>query len=84
VLVAAEKFAQDALAAVADHGATDGARGGDTEPGRPSVFPRAHPEQKPPSVHTSAAFTGDIEIGAAQDALRRLEAETALRGVRQR
>lgn len=82
--MAAEEFAQDALAAVADHRPADGARSGDPQPGRPNIVALVCPEQKPASVETPAAFAGDIEIDAAPDALRRLETETALRGVRQR
>lgn len=82
--MAAEELAQDALAAIADHGPSDGARGGDPQPGRPNVVALVRPEEKPASVETPAAFAGDIKIDTAPDALRRLETETTLRDVRQR
>ena len=84
MLVAAKEFAQNAFAAIAHHGATDGTRSGDTQPGGPKVVALAHPKQKPPRVETSAALAGDIKIGAAPYALRRSKTKAALRGFRQR
>lgn len=80
----AEELTQDAFAAIAHHRSTDCARGGDSEPGRPVVVALARPKQKPPGVETSAAFTGDIKIGAASYTLRRSKTKAALRGFRQR
>ena len=84
MLVATEKFAQDAFTAIAYHRASDSARGGDTQSGRPGVVALVHPEQKPSCVETTAVFTGDIKIGAASYTLRRSKTKAALRGVRQR
>jgi hypothetical protein len=82
--MAAKELAQYAFAAVAHNGPADGARSCDTEPGWPVVVAFARPKQKPPGVETPSALAGDIEIGAAPDALRRSKTKAALRGIRQR
>lgn len=84
MLMAAEEFAQDTFTPVAHYSSAHGARCGDTQPGRPKVVTLASPEQKPPRVETLSALAGDIKIGAAPYALRRLETEADLLGIRQR
>ncbi len=84
MLVVPEKLAQHTLAPVAHHRAAHGPRGGDTQPGRPCIAPITNPEQEPPAVEPAPVLARGREIGAATNALRRSEAEAALRGVRQR
>ena len=84
MLVAAEKVAYDALAAVAHHRPSHGPRGGDTQPGGPAIAAIANPEQEPPTINPAPCLPRSREIGAAVDALRRTEEKAALRGVRQR
>ncbi len=84
MLVVPEDLAQETLAAVAHHRTAHRPRGGDAQPGRSIIAAGANPEQEPSAVAPAPGLTRGLEIGAAANPVRQSEAETALRGFRQR
>lgn len=84
MLMAAEKLAHRAFAAVAHHRATNSPRRRDAQPSGPVVVAFADPKQEPAPIDPAPVLAGNGELGAAVHPLRRSETEAALRGVRQR